>query len=132
MEKTFLDVTVTQDIQDVDLSSAGVTSPDQVEVLMDWCPQAKQVFLGTCEIENEALAQFRDSKREQYKVVWNVQVGFLTLRTDDTYYMPGKYNLGVTQEQSYNLRYCEDMICIDVGHKPLFTFGRSEPVLYPW
>lgn len=119
--KTLLGITVTQETQEVDLSNAVITSLDQVEALMDWCPQAKQVFLGTCEIENEALAQFRDSKREQYKVVWNVQVGFLTLRTDDTYYMPGKYNLGVTQEQSYNLRYCEDMICIDVGHKPLFT-----------
>lgn len=119
--KTLLGITVTQETQEVDLSGAAITSLNQVEALMDWCPQAKQVFLGTCSMDNEELAQFRESKRESYKVVWNVQVGALTLRTDDIYYMPGKYDMGVTQEQSYNLRYCEDMICIDVGHKPLYT-----------
>lgn len=119
--KTLLGVTVTREQEEVDLSAGEYDSLAQVQALMDWCPEARKLFLGTCDIDNEALSQFRESRRDDYKVVWNVKVGGLTLRTDDIYYMPGKFDQGITQDEIYNLRYCEDMICIDVGHKPLYT-----------
>lgn len=119
--KTLLGITVTQDAEEIDLSAGVFDSLDQVRQLMDWCPNARKLFLGTCSVDHETLAQFRESKREEYKVVWNVAVGGLVLRTDDIYYMPGKFNQGIVQDEIYNLRYCEDMICIDVGHKPLYT-----------
>lgn len=114
-----LGVTVTSDDLEIDLSGISLDSLEPVEAAMEYFPNAQTVILCDCGIDNETMAAFREKMREQYKVVWSVEVGYLTLRTDDIYYMPGKYNLGVTDEQAYNLRYCEDMICIDVGHKPV-------------
>ncbi len=116
-----LDITVCSTDTEVDLSGTTPVSLDQIEQEMAWFPAVEKLILCDLEYDNETMAAFRNKMRPEYKVVWNVDVGYLTVRTDETYYMPGKYNLGVTEEQAYNLRYCEDMVCIDVGHKPLFT-----------
>lgn len=114
-----LGVTVTSDDREVDLSGLPLDSPEPVKEAMAYFPNAEQVTLCDCGLDNETLAAFREEMRGQYKVVWSVAVGYLTLRTDDTCYMPGKYNRGVNDTHAYNLRYCEDMVCIDVGHKPI-------------
>ena len=61
-----------------------------------------------------------------------VECGKLRVRTDDTTFMP-------TREREYyfkdsmteNLRYCEDMICVDIGHHPIkdISFVRYMPHL---
>ena len=114
-----LGVTVTSTDKEIDLSGIPLDTTEAVESAMAFFPNAEKVILCDCGIDNETMSAFRERMRDAYKVVWSVEVGYLTLRTDDTWYMPGKYNLGVTDEQAYNLRYCEDMICIDVGHKPV-------------
>ena len=116
-----LGVSVASSDTEVDLSGTEPESLEQIGQEMAWFPAVEQLILCDLPFDNEAMAAFREKMRPEYKVVWNVEVGYLTMRTDETYYMPGKYNLGVTEEQAYNLRYCEDMVCIDVGHKPLFT-----------
>ena len=93
----------------------------ELEAQMAYLPDAKTLFLGKCGMDNEKLAAFREKNRENFKVVWTVQLGKkLTARTDDTTFMPvreGVYYF--LDEEAYNLRYCEDMICIDVGHMGL-------------
>lgn len=119
--KEVLGVSISSTDTEVDLSGTAPESLETIEAELACFPAVEKLILCDLEFDNETMAAFREKMRPEYKVVWNVEVGYLTLRTDDTYYMPGKYNLGVTEEQAYNLRYCEDMICIDVGHKPLFT-----------
>ena len=116
-----LGIPVTSTDMEVDLSGTTPESLEQIRQEMAWFPAVEKLILCDLEFDNETMAAFREEVRSEYKVVWNVDVGYLTMRTDEIYYMPGKYNLGVTEEQAYNLRYFEDMICIDVGHKPLFT-----------
>lgn len=112
-------VTVTSDDREFDLSGYPLSSPEPVKAAMAYFPNMEKVILCKCGIDNETMAAFREEMRGQYKVVWSVAVGYMTLRTDETCYMPGKHNRGVNTEQAYNLRYCEDLICIDVGHKPV-------------
>lgn len=103
--------------EEVDLSGSTVKTLADVEKAMAYFPEMKQVFLGLCGIDNEELAQFREEKREEYKVVWQVECGKLYPRTDDTYFMPVKYHVYYCNDsEAYNLRYCEDMVCIDLGH----------------
>ena len=56
--------------------------------------------------------------RSSYKVVWTVYfTDKCKARTDDTKFMPieqGEYYF--QDKHAYNLRYCEDMVCIDIGH----------------
>lgn len=114
-------ITVSGTDTEADLSGTAPESLDEIRKELTWFPAVEKLILCDLEFDNETMAAFREEMRSEYKVVWNVDVGYLTMRTDEIYYMPGKYNLGVTDEQAYNLRYFEDMICIDVGHKPLFN-----------
>lgn len=60
-----------------------------LEKKMSYLPDAEQVFLGKCGLDNEELAALRERERENYKVVWTVQLGKkLTARTDATTFMP--------------------------------------------
>lgn len=104
--------------EEIDLSDAEITSLDQVEQGMAYFPDAKQVFLGECGIDNEEIAAYRERARGDYKVVWIVRCGEkLPTRTDATSFMPSRDGVGYFRDnESYNLRYCEDLIAIDVGH----------------
>lgn len=103
--------------QEIDLSSMGFETLEEVEAFMAYFPNAEKAFLGKTSLDNEAVAQFREEKRAEYKVVWQVKVCGAWIRTDDTYFMPVKYNIKVSDSQLGNLVYCEDMLCVDLGHK---------------
>ena len=68
------------------------------------------------------MAAFRETMRPNYKVVWTVvcgtgKFGSFEVRTDETTFMPLKHNMYYfLDEDAVNLRYCEDMVCIDIGH----------------
>lgn len=113
-------VRVTSEDTEIDLSKAAITSVSQVEQAMAYFPKAQQVFLGDCGLDNEELAAYRDRVRQDYKVVWIVHCGpYLPTRTDATSFMPGREGNvpRFRDEDTYNLRYCEDMIAVDVGHQ---------------
>lgn len=104
--------------EELNLSEAKVDSLSEMEAALDFFPNVKTVFLGKCAIDNETLAQLREQKRDRYKLVWTVELGKkLTARTDDTTFMPVReYVYYFNDEEAYNLRYCEEMVCIDIGH----------------
>lgn len=110
-------VFTTEDVE-IDLSEATIKSVEQVEQGMAYFPDAEQVFLGDCGLDNEEIAAYRERAREDYKVVWIVYCSEkLPTRTDATSFMPSRDGVGYFKDEwSYNLRYCEDMIAIDVGH----------------
>ena len=138
--KTFAD-TVTE----VDLSMVEVTDLAELEKGMAYLPNAEKLILGLCgvdnpdwgasrsklaqsKIENEELSAYRDRVRDQYKVVWTVRLGpSIALRTDADNFMPNHYGVGrLFNDYAYNLRYCEDMVCLDVGHMTLTDISFVE------
>ena len=67
------------------------------------------------------MAAYRDRVRDSYKVVWTVRLGpSIALATDKDNFMPNHFGVGqLPDEYAYNLRYCEEMVCLDVGHMTL-------------
>jgi len=116
------------DAEELDLSESKLTDLSELETALDWFPNVKTVFLGQCSIDNETLAAFREEKRQEYKVVWTVQLGKeLTARTDDTTFMPVREHVYYfNDEEAYNLRYCEEMVCIDIGHMSIHNIDFVE------
>jgi Leucine-rich repeat (LRR) protein len=116
---------------EVNLNKRTLESVEAVERALANFPNLERAYLGRCGLDNEELAAYRDRVRPEYKVVWNILIGALFVDTDETWFMPGKYDKGLIEEQAKLLKYCEDMICIDVGHKPLETceFVRYMPNL---
>lgn len=114
--------TGTQSTKETQSTAPAVTlNLEDLEKKMSYLPDAKQVFLGKCGLDNEELAALRERVRDSYKLVWTVQLGKkLTARTDDTTFMPVREHVYYfLDEDAYNLRYCEDMLCVDVGHMGL-------------
>jgi len=103
--------------EEIDLSAVEAESVDAVKQAMTYFPNAAKVIVNSGTIDNDAMAAFRDEMRPEYKVVWTVQCGEIAVRTDETYFMPLKHKVYYFfDEDIENLKYCEDMICIDVGH----------------
>ena len=126
--------TGTQSTKETQSTAPAVTlNLQDLEKKMSYLPDAKQVFLGKCGLDNEELAALRERVRDSYKLVWTVQLGKkLTARTDDTTFMPVREHVYYfLDEDAYNLRYCEDMLCVDVGHMGLtnIDFVKGMPHL---
>ncbi len=109
------------DTQEVDISGNLVDSCEEVEQLVACLPQLEKLVMSDCGIDSETMAEFRERQRENYKVVWTVYMGDkCKARTDDIYFMPiqqGEYYFNDTD--ALELKYCEDMICLDLGHHPI-------------
>jgi len=106
----------------------------EAEAAMPYFSNAQKLLMAGAWLDNEAMAQFRENHRQDYKVVWTVQCGMLATRTDATRFMPTKYY--VTQGSfadwhTYNLMYCEEMVAIDIGHMSIaqLDFVRYMPNL---
>ena len=132
-------------VTEVDLTQVEVTDLAEVEQKMAYLPELQSVTFGLCgnddpnwgnsrskltasPIENEAMAAYRDRVRDNYKVVWTVRLGpSIALRTDADNFMPNHFGVGqLPDDYAYNLRYCEEMVCLDVGHMTLTDISFVE------
>lgn len=136
-EKDAFGITYGSDVTEIDLSGMYFTSLEEVEQELVWFPNLEKVIMcntgtGPKEIfDHETMAAFREKMRPSYKVVWSVNINGLEVRTDDTYFMPAKHHKVVTNFQVQNLKYCEDMICVDLGHMAIqdISFVEGMPHL---
>lgn len=116
---------------EIDLTKTKMETLDEVKAQMAYFPDAEKLILIGCGIDNDTLAAYRDEVREDYKVVWAVKVGTLQVRTDAEYFMPIKYDVIVNGYMCRNLKYCEDMLCVDLGHMQILEldFVKGMPKL---
>lgn len=104
-------------IKELDLSGFPLESVEQAKQVAVYFPVLEKLIVDNGAVDNDTMAAFRDEVRSEYKVVWTVQCGELLVRTDEIYFMPLKHNIYFFFDKDIeNIKYCEDMICIDVGH----------------
>lgn len=113
--------TVTDEATELDISGTQVENCEEVEEAVACLPNLEKLIMSDCGIDNETMAAFRERQRENYKVVWTVYLGKkCKVRTDETYFMPikqGEYYF--LDSYAVDLKYCEDMVCMDLGHHKL-------------
>ena len=130
--KTAFGVSHSSDVTEIDLSGMIFSSPEDVVEPLSYFPALEKVIMSGCGPEqkkwfdNETMAAFREKMRPEYKVVWTVQINNLKVRTDETYFMPAKHHEVVTNFQVQNLKYCEDMVCVDLGHMAIQNISFVE------
>ena len=113
-----LDRLISDDVEEVDISNLKLKDVSEAEQIAGYFPNITKLIMSDCGIDDETMAAFREEKRSEYKVVWTV---YMTkkckARTDDTMFMPIKQLEWYFQDDdSGPLKYCEDMIAIDLGH----------------
>lgn len=111
-----LGIPVSSEDLELDLSGIALESTDTIRQAAQWLPNLEKVIACNCGIDNESMATFRNEVRSQYKVVWEVSLGRRTICTDETW-----CHRNLTDKAAYNLRYCEDMVCVDLGHQPIYN-----------
>ena len=94
--------------------TARITSV--IEEAMAWFPNAEKVILPPYAMHNETMGAFREKMRSEYKTVWTVYVTSKPVRTDQEIIHSSAYQVCFIDEQSQDLKYCEDAIVVDIGH----------------
>lgn len=115
--------TLSSELEEVDLSYFPAESTKQIQELAAFFPKAQKVIVDNGSVDYETMAALREEMRPQYKLVWTVMCGVggkrgpIAVRTDETTFMPIKHSVYYFLDPDVvNLKYCEDMECIDVGH----------------
>lgn len=102
----------------IDLNGVKIGDLRELERSLQCFPDLKTVEMCDCGIENETMAAL-NRRHESVRFIWKVKCGALTLRTDARYLMPTKLHQKVYDGDLENLRYCPDIICVDLGHMPI-------------
>lgn len=109
---------IPDDAEEVDISGQKLESLEEAKAYAAYFPSITKLIMTDCGFDNETMASFREEMRSQYKVVWTVKLGSIAkCRTDATKFMPLTQGDGYFQDwNAVDLKYCEDLIAIDVGH----------------
>lgn len=108
-------VTVRSDAEIIDLSGHTVRDPAVIEAMLPAFRNLKKVIMCDCGLSSPEMDAL-DKRHPDIRFVWSVNIGGLKVRTDETYFYPTRYDVDVTDADLKELRYCVDMICVDVGH----------------
>lgn len=112
--------TVTDEITELDISGSEIKSCEEVEQAVACLPNLEKLILGSCGLENEDLAAFRERQRDNYKVVWTITLANRAALKDRQYISSDATTLWSNcyyyDNEVVNLKYCEDMVCLDLGH----------------
>lgn len=84
-----------------------------IRLALDLLPNCKRFVLEYCSVSNEVLAKIRDDYRDRTKVVWRVFFGKGSTMTDAEII---RCTYDLTDDNCYDLIYCEDVRFVDIGH----------------
>lgn len=115
-EVTVANTVLQSDAREVEITGTYVDVA-ALKTALSYLPDLEMVFLNDCGVDNDAMAALREEMRSEYKVVWTVMCGDIMTRTDATTFMPIREQVYYFfDEDAENLKYCEDLICVDLGH----------------
>ncbi len=117
-EFTLLGVATNTEAKQIDLSGIPMENTDAVETAMGYFSGMEKVIMCDCGLSNETMARLNETY-EGTLFVWKVQLGPIVVRTDITYFMPYQHGYKLNDAQCQNLKYCTELICLDLGHQDI-------------
>ena len=113
----FFGQSLSTDATEIDLSGMKLTDTAELERELIRFPGLQKLILCDCGLDNETLDAL-NTRLGDTRVIWTVQVYNKGIRTDRDYFI--YYNCDISYPRSNRsctaLRYCSDMIAVDVGH----------------
>lgn len=104
------------DAGEIDISGKDVTI-EEVEATLPYFSNLQKLIMSDCGIDDETMDAL-NRRHPETAIVWTVQIGIHAVRTDAKVFFPAgvdESNLP-NNDQLKKLRYCTEMIAIDVGH----------------
>ena len=113
--------TFTAGDEEIDLSGVPVDDLDEIRAAVSLMPRLKKVVMSDCGIPDAEMDAL-DQEYENIRFVWTVYFSIYALRTDATFFCAAdvpelNYDAPLLNDaQLYPVRYCRDMIALDLGH----------------
>lgn len=102
--------------RELDLSGIPMTSTEEVEAAAAYLPGLEKVLMMDCGLTNEQMDAL-NRRHEGILFVWNVKLNWqITLRSDAAVFAPVIWDMVVWDEDLVNLKYCTELVAIDLGH----------------
>ncbi|MGN0976744.1 MAG: hypothetical protein ACI4PH_01710 [Faecousia sp.] len=116
----FYGVTISTDDEEVVLTGQKIGDEGEAEIraALDLLTNCKRFVLDNCQVSNEVMAQIREDYRDRTKVVWRVYFGKGSSLTDAQLI---RVVGDLVDSNCSDLIYCEDVVCIDLGHNEWLT-----------
>lgn len=124
---TIGDYILRTDATEIDISDTPMENTAQIEELLPCFRDLEKVVMCRCGISSEDMDAL-NRRHEDVRFVWSVELAEMEFRTDAVHFTPNRWGLKCTDENIYDLRYCPDMVCVDVGHA--FRLTNCEWVRY--
>ncbi len=115
-EMTFGGHVLSTDAEEIDISNTPLGDPAAVEEILPCFHNLKKVVMCECGISSEEMDAL-NRRYEDIRFVWSVNLGGMPYRTDAVHFTPNRWGLSCDNENIYELRYCTDMVCVDIGHQ---------------
>ena len=109
-------VTVRTDAREVDFSNVKFGTTDAVEGMLHCFPNLEKAVMCECGIPSEDMDAL-GKKYPDIRFVWSVWLGDQLYRTDAVYFTPNRTGMKVFDSNIEDLKYCVDMVCVDLGHQ---------------
>lgn len=110
----FAGQTISTDTVEIDISGIPVTV-EETEAALSYLRRLDKLIMTDCGLDNDTMDAL-NLRHPETKLVWTVMVGTLPVRTDAIYFYPVVQGYMPNDADLQNLRYCRDMIAIDIGH----------------
>lgn len=101
--------------REIDISNTPLESTAAVEAILPCFHDLEKVVMCQCGLSSEEMDAL-NRRYEDIRFVWSVDLAGMAFRTDAVYFTPNKWGLSCDDENIADLRYCTDMVCVDIGH----------------
>lgn len=103
----------------IDFTGIPMETTQEVEDILPYMHFLEKVDMSDCGFSDEEM----DALNKAYpdvRFVWTLHITYYDIRTDDiTFRATSKHYGYFTDETVQRLRYCTDMIVLDLGHRPI-------------
>ena len=129
-EVFFGDRSFLSDAEEIDLSGMEIESAQWVEERIRDMPKLQKVIMCDCGLGDEEMDAL-NRRYEDIRFVWTVRMGRISVRTDTNYFAPVVTGDYVTEIDLGPLKYCTDVVAVDLGHMAVRTcdWARNMPKL---
>ena len=127
----FGDYILPTNAEQIDISNMALQSTAAVEEILPCFYNLKKVIMCECGLSSQEMDSL-NRKYEDIRFVWSVWLAGKLFRTDAVHFTPNRWGLSCDNENISDLRYCTDMVCVDIGHQVKVTdceFVKNMPDL---
>ena len=105
------------DSTELDISGQQISGPDEIESVLSCFRRLERVNMSGCGLDDETMDAL-NRRHDDILFVWTVKIKDFDFPTDSIYFYPWKmdHDIQLNTEDLYPLRYCTNLVCIDIGH----------------